>query len=55
MKNKILRKLITGILTIGLGASILTGCTKAQAEANPDAANANKVHGYHANRSVDGL
>ena len=44
MKNKIIRKLITGILTIGLGASILTGCTKAQAEANPDAANANKVY-----------
>ena len=43
MKNKIIKKLITGILTIGLGASILTGCTKAQAEANPDAANANKV------------
>ena len=43
MKNKIIRKLITGILTIGLGASILTGCTKAQAESNPDAANANKV------------
>ncbi len=47
MKNKILRKLITGIVTIGLGASILTGCTKANAQPGDGAAAAdqgNKIY-----------
>ena len=48
MKNRILRKLITGIVTIGLGASILTGCTKANAQQPSDNAAAadqgNKIY-----------
>ena len=39
MKNRI-RKLITGVLTLGLGAALLTGCSNAHAAAKPDTAQA---------------
>ncbi len=44
MKKNILKRLLTGVLTLGLAASVLTGCGKAKADDKAAADNGDRVY-----------